>query len=74
MRKRVATPCGGGDLVTKSYPTLATPWTVARQSPLSMGFPRQEYWSGLPFLSPGRVGDNGMTQTSRKTILIEEVD
>ena len=28
------------------------PWTVARQAPLSMGFSRQEYWSGLPFLSP----------------------
>ena len=31
----------------------ATPWTVARQAPLSMGFSRQEYWSGLPFPSPG---------------------
>ena len=31
----------------------ATPWTVAYQAPLSMGFPRQEYWSGLPFTSPG---------------------
>ena len=31
----------------------ATPWTVACQAPLSTGFPRQEYWSGLPFLSPG---------------------
>ena len=29
----------------------ATPWTVAHQAPLSMGFPRQEYWSGLPFPS-----------------------
>ena len=36
-------------LVTKSCPTLATPWTVAHQAPLSMGFSRQEYWSGLPF-------------------------
>ena len=33
---------------------LATPWTVARQAPLSMGFSRQEYWSGLPFSSPLR--------------------
>ena len=39
--------------VTQSYPTPATPWTVARQAPLSMGFSRQEYWSGLPFPSPG---------------------
>ena len=30
----------------------ATPWTVAHQTPLSMGFPRQEYWSGLPFPTP----------------------
>ena len=31
----------------------ATPWTVTHQAPLSMGFPRQEHWSGLPFPSPG---------------------
>ena len=34
---------------------FATPWTVALQAPLSMGFSRQEYWSGLPFRSPGAV-------------------
>ena len=33
--------------------SFLTPWTVARQAPLSMGFPRQEYWNGLPFPSPG---------------------
>ena len=44
-------------LVAKSCPTLATPWTVARQAPLSMGVPRQEYWSGLPFPSPGDLPD-----------------
>ena len=33
--------------------SFATSWTVACQAPLSMGFPRQEYWSRLPFLSPG---------------------
>ena len=32
---------------------FATPWTVAYQAPPSMGFSRQEYWSGLPFPSPG---------------------
>ena len=32
---------------------LATPWTVAYKAPLSMGFFRQDYWSGLPFPSPG---------------------
>ena len=31
-------------------------WNVAHQAPLSMGFPRQEYWSGLPFLSPDHIG------------------
>ena len=35
----------------------ATPWTVAYQAPLSMGFSRQEYWSGLPFSSPGDLPD-----------------
>ena len=34
-------------------------WTVARQAPLSMGFPRQEYWSGLPFTFPGDLPDPG---------------
>ena len=36
---------------------FATPWTVAHQAPLSMGFPRQEYWNGLPFPSPGDLPD-----------------
>ena len=44
---------GGGGLVPKFCPTLATPWIVVHQAPLSMGFPRQEYWDGLPFPSPG---------------------
>ena len=43
--------CSG--LVSKLCPILVTPLTVARKAPLSMGFPRQEYWSGLPFPSPG---------------------
>ena len=34
-------------------------WTVARQAPLSMGFSRKEYWSGLPFPSPGDLPDQG---------------
>ena len=38
----------------------ATPWTVALQAPLSMGFPRQEYWSVLPFPSPGDLPDPGI--------------
>ena len=39
---------------------LATPWTAAHQAPLSMGFSRQEYWSGLPFPSPGDLPDPGI--------------
>ena len=39
--------------VAQSCPTLCTPCTVAYQVPLSLEFSRQEYWSGLPFLSPG---------------------
>ena len=46
-------------LVAKLCPTLATPWTVARQAPLSLGFSRQEYWSGLPFPSPGALPNPG---------------
>ena len=41
-----------------------TPWTVACQAPLSMGFPRQEYWSGLPFLSSGDLPNPGMVLAS----------
>ena len=49
-----------GGLVAKSGPTLATPWTVACQAPLFMGFSRQEYWNGLPFPSPGDLPDPGI--------------
>ena len=55
---------GGGDLVAKSYLTLVTPWTVARQAPLSLGFSRQEYWSGLPFPLQGDLPDPGIEPTS----------
>ena len=51
-------------LVTKSSLTLATPWTVARQAPLSMGFSRQEYWSGLPFPSPRDLPNPGIEPRS----------
>ena len=47
-------------LVAKSCPTLGIPWTVAHQAPLSVGFSRQEYWSGLPFPSLGDVPDSGI--------------
>ena len=42
----------------------ATPWTVAYQAPLSMGFSRQEYWSGLPFSSPGDLPSPGIKPVS----------
>ena len=40
--------------------SFATPWTGACQAPLSQGFPRQEYWTGLPFPSPGDLSDSGI--------------
>ena len=55
---------GGGGLVTKSCPTLVTPWTIACQSPLSMGFSRQDHWSGSPFPSPGDLSDLGIEPRS----------
>ena len=43
---------------------FVTSWTVARQVPLSMGCPRQEYWGGLPFPSPGELPDPGIKPIS----------
>ena len=43
---------------------LATPWTVAPQAPLSMGFSRQEHWTGLPFPTPGDLPDSGIEPKS----------
>ena len=43
---------------------FATPWTVAYEAPLSMGFPRQEYWSGLPFPPPGDLPESGLKPRS----------
>ena len=43
---------------------LATSWTAARQAPPSMGFPKQEYWSGLPFPPPGDLPDPGIKPVS----------
>ena len=44
-------------------PLFVTPWTVAHQAPLSMGFSRQEYWSGLPCPPPGRLSNPGIEFT-----------
>ena len=43
---------------------FVTPWTVARQVPLPMGFPKQEYWSGLPFPPPRDLSDPGIEPAS----------
>ena len=51
---------------------LSTPWTVARQAPLSMGFSRQEYWSGLPCPPPGDLPDPGINPTSLRSSALAE--
>ena len=50
--------------VAQSCPTLCNPWTVVHQAPLSMGFSRQEDWSGLPFPSPWDLPDPGIEPRS----------
>ena len=47
-----------------TVPNFETSWTVAHQPPLSMGFPRQEFWSGLPFPPPDDLPDPGIKPTS----------
>ena len=44
--------------------SFETPWTITHQAPLSMGFPRQEYWSGLPIPSPRDLPNSGMEPES----------
>ena len=51
-------------LVLSRVQLFATPWTVAHQAPLSMGLFRQEYWSGLPFHTPGYLFDPGVEPES----------
>ena len=64
QRKREIVICSRwwfkGGLVARSWMTLVTPQTIAQQAPLSMGFSRQEYWSGLLFPSPGNLPDPGI--------------
>ena len=55
----------GGGFVTKSCLALVTPWSVACQAPVYMGFSRQEYWSRLPFPSPEDLPAPGMKPGSR---------
>ena len=55
---------GSESKVAQPCPTLCDPWTVAHHTPPSMGFSRQEYWSGLPFPSPGDLPDPGIEPRS----------
>ena len=57
-RVRASSVCFSG------VPLFAIPWTVAHRAPLSTRFSRQEYWSGLPFPSPGALPDPGIKPTS----------
>ena len=50
-------------MLVQLYLTVAS-WTLAHQAPLSMEFSRQEYWSGLPFPTPGDLPDPGMESSS----------
>ena len=47
---------------------LCIPWTAAHQAALSLGFPRQEYWSGSPFPAPGDLPDSGIEVKSRASV------
>ena len=55
--------CDPMDCSLPGYSVHGIPWTVAHQSPLSLGFPRQEHWSGLPFASPRDLPDPGIETT-----------
>ena len=63
-RDQICISCVASGFFTSEPPgalsILSTPWTVAYQAPLSMGFSRQEYWSGLPFPSPGVLPNPGI--------------
>ena len=51
---------------------FATPWTVAYEAPPSMGFSRQEYWSGLPCPPPGDLPDSGIEHTSVRSPVLAD--
>ena len=59
-------------LVTQSCPTsFETPWTVAFQAPLSMGFSGQEYWSELPWPPPADLPDTGVKHVNKKVSFLQ---
>ena len=55
--------------VAQSCPTLSDPWTAAYQAPPSIGFSRQEYWSGVPLPSPGK-GRASVSKTKQAALLL----
>ena len=59
-----------GPLLCSVASDSATPWTVARQDPLSKGFSRQEYRSGLPFRPPGDLPDPGIEPASPESLAL----
>ena len=63
---------GGGSVCMFSCVQLfVTPWTVAHQAPLSMGFSRQEYWSGLPFPTPRDLSNPGTKLESPVSLALQ---
>ena len=52
---------------------FVTPWTVAHQAPLSVGFSRQEYWSGLPCPPPGDLPDSGIKPVSHTPAYVDKL-
>ena len=58
--QRKSNPRDSVCLCLRAHALTVTPWTVAHQAPLSMGFSRQEYWSGLPFLLQGIFPTQGL--------------
>ena len=61
-------------LMTSHDQLFATPWTVARQAPLSVEFSRKEYWMGLPFSPLGDCPDPGIKPTSPVSPVLQCMD
>ena len=57
-------------MCAQSCLTLGNPWTVAIQTPLSIGFSRQKYWNGLPFPPPGDLPDPGIKLKSPASLVL----
>ena len=64
---------GSARSVAQSCLTIVTPWTVAHQASFSMGFPRREYWRGLPFPPSGDLPNPGIEPTSPVSLALAVV-